>query len=35
MMLFDISRFFDHLNPSFTAWVLHHLGVDDHTITWV
>ena len=34
-ILFDISCSFDDLNPSFTAWVLHHLGVDDHTITWV
>ena len=34
-MLFDISRFFDHLNLSFTARVLHHLGIDDHTIAWV
>ena len=34
-LLFDISRFFDHLDPSFTARVLHHLGIDDHTIEWV
>jgi hypothetical protein len=34
-LLFNISRFFDHLNPSFTACVLHHLGIDDHTIAWV
>ena len=34
-LLFDISRFFDHLNPSFTARVLHHLGIDNHTIAWV
>jgi hypothetical protein len=34
-LLFDISRFFDHLNPSFTSRVLHHLGIDDHTIAWV
>ena len=34
-LLFDISCFFDHLNPSFTARVLHHLGIDDSTITWV
>ena len=34
-LLFDISRFFDHLNPSFTAHVLHHLGIDDHMIAWV
>ena len=34
-LLFDISCFFDHLNPSFTARVLHHLGIDDLTIAWV
>jgi hypothetical protein len=34
-LLFDISCFFDHLDPSFTAQVLHHLGIDDHTIAWV
>jgi hypothetical protein len=34
-LLFDISRFFDHLDPSFTAQVLHHLGIDDHMIEWV
>ena len=34
-LLFDISRFFDHLDPSFTVDVLHHLGIDDHTIAWV
>ena len=34
-LLFDISQFFDHLNPSFTACILHHLGIDDHTIAWV
>ena len=34
-LLFDISRFFDHLDPSFTIRVLHHLGIDDHTIEWV
>ena len=27
-LLFDISRFFDHLDPSFTAHVLHHLGIE-------
>ena len=31
-LLFDISRFFNHLDPSFTSQVLHHLGIDDHTI---
>ena len=34
-LLFDISRFFDHLDPSFTAQVLQHLGIDDHMIAWV
>ena len=34
-LLFDISRFFDHLDPSFTSKVLHHLGIDDNTIAWV
>ena len=34
-LLFDISCFFDHLDPSFTARVLHHLGIDDHMIAWV
>ena len=34
-LLFDISHFFDHLDPSFTTCVLHHLGVDDFTINWV
>jgi hypothetical protein len=34
-LLFDISCFFDHLDPSFTAHVLYHLGIDDHTIAWV
>ena len=34
-LLFDISRFFDHLDPSFTARVLDHLGIDDRTIKWV
>ena len=34
-LLFDISCFFDHLDPSFTAQVLHHLGINDHTIEWV
>ena len=33
-LLFDISRFFDHLDPSFTTQVLHHLGIDNHTIKW-
>lgn len=35
MLLFDISHFFDHLDPSFTAHVLHHLGINNHTIAWV
>lgn len=34
-LLFDISCFFDHLDPNFTARVLHHLGINDHTIGWV
>ena len=34
-LLFDISCFFDHLDPSFTTQVLHHLGIDDHMIEWV
>ena len=34
-LLFDISRFFDHLHPSFTSRVLRHLGIDEHTVTWV
>ena len=34
-LLFDISHFFDHLDPDFTAHILHHLGIDDHTIAWV
>ena len=33
-LLFDISRFFDHVDPSFTACVLHHLGINNHTIAW-
>lgn len=32
ILLFNISRFFDHLNPAFTTRVLHHLGIDDQTI---
>jgi hypothetical protein len=35
ILLFDISRFFDHLDPAFTSRVLHHLGIDDLTIAWV
>ena len=35
VLLFDISRFFDHLDPAFTSWVLKHLGIDDQMITWV
>ena len=34
-LLFDISHFFDHLDPSLTVQVLHHLSIDDHTIKWV
>ena len=35
VLLFDISRFFDHLDPDFTSRVLYHLGIDDNTILWV
>jgi Reverse transcriptase (RNA-dependent DNA polymerase) len=34
-LLFDISRFFDHLDPGLTAATLHDLGVDPSTIKWV
>ena len=34
-LLFDISRFFDHLHPSFTSRILRHLGIDEHTVAWV
>ena len=34
-LLFDISRFFDHLDPSFTSQVLRHLGIDDNMVKWV
>jgi Reverse transcriptase (RNA-dependent DNA polymerase) len=33
--LFDISRFFDHLDPDLTAATLQDLGVDLSTIRWV
>jgi hypothetical protein len=35
VLLFDILRFFDHLDPTFITHVLHHLGIDDHMIAWV
>ena len=35
ILLFNISRFFDHLDPSFTSRILDHLGIDDFTIAWV
>jgi Reverse transcriptase (RNA-dependent DNA polymerase)/Endonuclease-reverse transcriptase len=35
VLLFDISRFFDHLDPGLTAATLHDLGVDGSTINWV
>jgi Reverse transcriptase (RNA-dependent DNA polymerase) len=35
VLLFDISRFFDHLDPGLTSATLHDLGVDSSTINWV
>jgi Endonuclease-reverse transcriptase/Reverse transcriptase (RNA-dependent DNA polymerase) len=35
VLLFDISRFFDHLDPDLTAATLHDLGVDSSTVKWV
>jgi Reverse transcriptase (RNA-dependent DNA polymerase) len=35
VLLFDISRFFDHLDPDLTAATLHDLGVDGSTTSWV
>jgi Reverse transcriptase (RNA-dependent DNA polymerase) len=35
ILLFDISRFFDHLDPDLTAATLHDLGVDPSMINWV
>jgi Reverse transcriptase (RNA-dependent DNA polymerase) len=35
VLLFDISRFFDHLDPGLTSATLHDLGVDPCTIKWV
>ena len=35
ILLFDISRFFDHLDPLFMSHVLDHLGIDNLTIAWV
>jgi Reverse transcriptase (RNA-dependent DNA polymerase) len=35
VLLFDISRFFDHLDPDLTCATLHDLGVDPSTTKWV
>jgi Reverse transcriptase (RNA-dependent DNA polymerase) len=35
VLLFDISRFFDHLTPNLTALTLADLGVDTSTIAWI
>src|SRR6267142_2461460 len=35
VLLFDISRFFDHLDPALTVHTLSCLGVDPHTCDWV
>jgi hypothetical protein len=35
VLLLDISRFFDHLNPATTVATLADLGVDSNTCTWV
>jgi Reverse transcriptase (RNA-dependent DNA polymerase)/Endonuclease-reverse transcriptase len=35
VLLFDISRFFDHLDPDLTGATLHDLGVDPSTVKWV
>jgi hypothetical protein len=35
VLLFDISRFFNHLDPDLTSTTLHDLGVDSSTIKWV
>jgi Reverse transcriptase (RNA-dependent DNA polymerase) len=35
VLLFDISRFFDNLDPSLTSATLHDLGVDPATVQWV
>ena len=35
ILLFNISRFFDHLDPDLTSATLHDLGVDPCTIRWV
>jgi Reverse transcriptase (RNA-dependent DNA polymerase) len=35
VLLFDISRFFDHLDPDLTATTLQDLGVDPSTVQWV
>jgi Reverse transcriptase (RNA-dependent DNA polymerase)/Endonuclease-reverse transcriptase len=35
VLLFDISRFFDHLDPDLTSATLHDLGIDPSTVKWV
>jgi Reverse transcriptase (RNA-dependent DNA polymerase) len=35
VLLFDISRFFDHLSPELTATMLADLGVDPSMIKWI
>jgi endonuclease/exonuclease/phosphatase (EEP) superfamily protein YafD len=35
VLLFDISRFFGHLDPGLTAATLHDLGVNPSTIKWI
>jgi hypothetical protein len=35
ILLFDISRFFDHLDPELTARTLSDLGVDPSTTKWI
>jgi hypothetical protein len=35
VLLLDISRFFDHLNPATTVATLADLGVDSNTCAWV
>jgi hypothetical protein len=35
ILLLDISRFFDHLNPATTVATLADLGVDSSTCAWV
>lgn len=35
VLLFDISRFFDCLDLTFTSQVFRHLGIDDEMVLWV